>query len=205
MRTKVGYPGVGLVFAGAILILLSFTTFNWYPGSTGANSVADITFSDLHDNLAAFDAPAASTSYFGWIAWLLLLLSILVGLAANLPTKYVDGLRVTGFAIGLTGFAWTYYALAQYLQAQKDRGGAKGASVFTNADPGIWMALAGFVLCAAGAALGPLPWRAIAPPGHAVPDPDAGPVPATADHAGAAPRPRPRPRPQPPVPPGGEI
>lgn len=210
MRTKVGYPGIGLVFVGAALILLSFTTLNWYPGNHGANAVSDITFSKLHGNLAAFDASWASITYFGWIAWTLLLLAIVVGLAANLPTPYHNGLRVAGFAIGLAGFAWTYYALAQYLQAQQDRGGAKGASVFTNASGGIWAALAGFVLCAAGAALGPLPWRPVKPPRHA----HAGDTPADGVAAGGAesgtdtsaspasapsgpaqrPRPRPRPR-----------
>jgi hypothetical protein len=152
-----GYPGMALMIAGAVLLLVSFTSVNWYAGTTGADGVSDIGFNDLHQNLASFNAPGASTAYFGWIAWVLLIAAILVGLGANLPSRACDGLRVVGLAVGLAGAAWTYYALAQYIQALRDRGVDSG--VFNHAQAGVWLALAGYLLAAAGAVIGPLPVR----------------------------------------------
>lgn len=151
----IGVPGIVLMIAGAIMLLVSFTSANWYRGSQGADAVDGIGFSDLHHNLDAFDAPAASRAYFGWVAWLLLILLILVGLMANLPSRRADGLRMTGFVLGLVGAAFTYYALSRYVQALTDRGASQGRAL-DHAQSGIWLALIGYVLAGIGAAIGPL-------------------------------------------------
>lgn len=159
---RLGYPGIALVLCGAVLVLVSFTAVNWYAGSHGADAVSDIGFRDLHQNLSAFHAPGAATTYFGWIAWTVLILALICGFAANLPTAHANGLRVAGLALGLVGFAWTYYALAQYIQGLKDRG--VDAGVFDNAGAGIYLALVGYLLLALGAAIGPLPGQPIEDP-----------------------------------------
>lgn len=164
---RLGYPGLALTLVGAVALLVSFTWVNWYAGTSGADGIADIGFNDLHQNLEAFAAPAASTWYFGWIAWSLLIIVLLLGVGANLPNQAVNSLRVAGLAVGLTGAAWTYYALAEYIQALQDRG-ATSAGVFTRAESGIWLAISGYLLVGVGAALGPLPIRSVlAPRAHA--------------------------------------
>jgi hypothetical protein len=151
----IGVPGIVLMISGAVMLLVSFTSANWYPGSKAADSVHGIGFSDLHHNLDQFDAPAASRAYFGWVAWLLLILLIIVGLLANLPGSRADGLRMTGFILGMVGAAFTYYALSRYVQALADRGASQGQAL-DHAQSGIWLALIGYLLAGVGAAIGPL-------------------------------------------------
>ncbi|MEO6885952.1 MAG: hypothetical protein ABI232_06650 [Jatrophihabitantaceae bacterium] len=160
---RLGYPGLALTLIGSVALLISFTWVNWYAGTSGADGISDIGFNDLHQNLAAFSAPAASTSYFGWIAWTLLIIVLLLGVGANLPNRAADSLRIAGLAVGLIGSAWTYYALAQYIQALHDRG-ATNAGVFTRSESGIWLAMVGYLFAGIGAALGPLPIRSVLTP-----------------------------------------
>lgn len=155
----IGVPGIALMIAGAVMLLVSFTSANWYPGSKAADSVRGIGFADLHHNLDQFDAPAASRAYFGWVAWLLLILLIVVGLLANLPSSRADGLRMTGFILGMVGAAFTYYALSRYVQALTDRGASQGQAL-DHAQSGIWLALFGYLLAGVGAGIGPLRRRA---------------------------------------------
>jgi hypothetical protein len=82
-----------------------------------------------------------------------------VGLLANLPSSRADGLRMTGFILGIVGAAFTYYALSRYVQALTDRGASQGQAL-DHAQSGIWLALIGYLLAGVGAAIGPLRRRA---------------------------------------------
>lgn len=152
-RATIGVSGIALVMAGAVPVLLAFTALDWYPGSTGPSAVAHIMFGDLRA-ASKFDlAPALSRAYFGWLAWVLLLLVIVVGIAANLPTPASRFLRVLGGAIGLGGAGATYYAL-NGLSRLND-----GDYPLHDASAGIWLTLAGFLVAGAGAAIGPMRTR----------------------------------------------
>ena len=160
-RTRtIGVPGILLSVSGAVLVLLSLTTLTWYGGrSHGADSVGAITFSTLHRLTQV--VPGESTSarwYFSWLAWTLLLIGIALGFAANLPTPAATVLRIAGLLTGLAGVAITYYALHQLF-------GSTGSHVFDNADAGVYVAMAGYLIIGLGAAAGPLPVRADAPAG----------------------------------------
>jgi len=146
----IGVPGVVLVLAGAVLALLSFRFLHWYDVPAGHDSSGDVTFGKLGDSADQLGGAGVAAAYFGWLAWLLLIAGIVVGVAANLPTPLADPLRVTGFVVGLLGTGGTLYALAQHFHAAGSTNG-----IFHNASWGTWSALAGFVLIAAGAALGP--------------------------------------------------
>lgn len=143
----VGVAGIGLVILGGALLLISFTTSDWYGGSGGADSVGHITFTTLHRLTADHRAPALVGAYFGWLAWALLILVIVLGLAANLPSPAVVGLRVGGFFLGLLGAALTFVALSKLV--------GPGASVLTRMRSGVWLAVLGYVMAAVGAMLGP--------------------------------------------------
>jgi hypothetical protein len=156
---RIGAPGIGVMVVGAVLLLLSFTTLDWYqaPKSQG-DSVSKIGFAELHHNLDSFPAggrPGPSEAYFSWLAWVLLIAVIIVAFAANLPTKASDGLRMFGFFLGLLGVAFTYYTLSRYAQAAHDLFGTSSGAL-THADIGIWAALGGYLLAGIGAAFGPL-------------------------------------------------
>ncbi|MDT4907682.1 MAG: hypothetical protein QOF87_3090 [Pseudonocardiales bacterium] len=147
---SMGTRGIALVLIGALALLISFTVLEWYPGSSQPSAVAHIRFADLHQ-ASDFDlAPVLSGAYFGWLAWVLLLLVIAVGFAANVPTQASGVLRILGAAIGLGGVVATYYALAGLSRRNE------GDYPLHNASAGIWLALAGFLIAGLGAALGPM-------------------------------------------------
>lgn len=159
---RIGVPGVGLVSAGAIALILSFTTLEWRhrPAAHG-DTVTRIDFAELRQNLEHFPAggkPAASIAYFSWLCWVLLIALIVIGFAANLPSRGSDGLRLTGFFLGLVGAALTYYALSRYAEATHDLFGTSSGAL-DNADLGIWFALAGYLAAGLGSALGPMSAR----------------------------------------------
>jgi hypothetical protein len=149
-RRSIGVPGVVLVLAGAASVLLSFRFLHWYDVPAGHDSSGDVTFSKLHDSSEQLGGAGVANAYFGWLAWVLLLASIVVGVAANVPSPLADGLRVGGFVVGVIGVGGTYYALAQHFNAT-----GSAHNVFHNATWGVWAALVGFLLAAVGAVLGP--------------------------------------------------
>jgi hypothetical protein len=143
-------PGVLLVLIGAGLVLLSFRFLHWYDVPATHDTSGDVTFSKLHTSADQLGGAGVATAYFGWLAWVLLLVGIVVGVAANVPSPAADLLRVAGFLFGLLGVAGTYYALAQHFNAT-----GSTHSVFHNSTWGLWAVLVGFGLTAVGAALGP--------------------------------------------------
>ena len=148
-RRVIALPGAALVLLGAVLVLLSFRFLDWYDVPGSVDSSGDVTFSKLHASADQLGGAGVATAYFDWLAWVLLLAVIVVGVAASVPTPAVDALRVAGFLLGATGVAATYYALAQHFNAT-----GSTHSVLYNSTWGLWAALAGFLLAAGGAALG---------------------------------------------------
>ena len=156
---RIGLVGMGLVSVGAIMLILSFTTLEWRRLSASrGDSVSKIDFVALRQNLEHFPAggkPAATVAYFTWLCWVLLIALIVVGFAANLPSRSSNGMRLAGFFLGMVGAAFTYYALSRYSQATHDLFGTSSGAL-DNADVGIWFALIGYLLGSAGSALGPM-------------------------------------------------
>lgn len=155
---RTGIPGIVLVSAGAIMLILSFTTLEWRKLAARGDSVGEIDFSALRQNLEHFPAggkPGPTVAYFTWLCWVLLIALIIIGFAANLPTRRSNGLRLAGFFLGLVGAAFTYYALSRYSLASHDLFGTSSGAL-DNADLGIWFALGGYLLAGAGSAIGPM-------------------------------------------------
>ena len=148
-------PGVALVLAGAVLILVSFGFLDWYDvPARGADSVGNATFGHLQSLADQLSGAGSAHAYFGWLGWVLLIALILAGVAANVPFSAADPCRVAGFLLGLAGLVITYLAVTQLHNAQVAAGAAKH-SVFYNSTWGLWAALVGFALGAVGAVLGP--------------------------------------------------
>jgi hypothetical protein len=158
-RRALRLPAVALVLAGSVLVLVSFRFLDWYDVPSRHDSAGSITFGTLHGNADQLSGAGAATAYFDWLDWLLLILLIAVGIAANLSAPMTDALRVAGFLLGLLGAAATYFAIAQLHNAQV-AAGAEKHSVFYNSSWGMWAAFVGYLAAAAGAAIGP---RAVAP------------------------------------------
>lgn len=147
--------GVAIVLAGALVALASFRLLDWYDTSArGADSAASSTFSDLRDNADQLSGAGTATAYFDWLAWVLLIALVCVGVGANLPVRPADLLRIVGSVLGVLGVAATYLAVAQLHDAQVAAGGEKHSALY-NSTWGLWLALAGFACGAVGAVLGP--------------------------------------------------
>jgi hypothetical protein len=139
---KFGVVGVVFVGVGAILLIIAFTALNW-----GRNN--GTSFSDLHRVLDRVTGLSGlSTAYFGWLAWTLAIVLIVVGVAANLPSPASGPLRALGGIVGAAGIAFTFLAL--------DFGaGTSYADTLKGARFGFYFALAGFLLAGIGALIGP--------------------------------------------------
>jgi hypothetical protein len=150
----IGVTGALLVIAGGALVLVAFRFLEWYdsPGRTDATS--KITFSELHGSADQLAGAGAANAYFNWLAWLLLIALVLVGVAATMPIQPADALRVAGCVIGVVGVAATYFAVAQLHNAQVAAGGERH-NAFYNSTWGLWLTFAGFAAGAVGALLGP--------------------------------------------------
>jgi hypothetical protein len=153
-RPSVDVLCLGLLVAGVAAAVVSFVTLHWYSVDSAADSAGDgFTFADLHGNADQLGAPVAG-AYFDKLAWGLVAIVVLLGVAARVPSPVAPVLRVLGFLAGVLGIAMTYYALAQLFDAQQAAGGS-GHGVLHNAGPGLWLAFAGYALLALGAVVAP--------------------------------------------------
>jgi hypothetical protein len=149
-----GVPGALLVIAGGVLLVVAFGLLDWYDAPRTADAAPKITFGELHGSADQLGGAAAATAYFDWLAWVLLIALVGIGMGANLPVRPADALRVAGFALGAIGVAATYFAIVQLHNAQVAAGGGHHGA-FHNATWGVWLTFTGFTLGALGAALGP--------------------------------------------------
>ena len=139
---KFGVVGVVFVGVGAILLIIAFTALNW--GKTDGTS-----FSNLHRALDRVTGLSGlSTAYFGWLAWTLTIVLIVVGIAANLPSPASGPLRALGGIVGAAGIAFTFLAI-------NFGGGISYGETLKGARFGFWFAVAGFLLAGIGALIGP--------------------------------------------------
>jgi hypothetical protein len=159
-RTRpVRLAGILLTLAGAALVLASIVAFDWYAAGTGVDSAGSgFGFHELGHNVEQLGGLPIARAYFTWLAPVLLMAMTMLGIIANVISPMADWLRFIGFLSGVAGTAATYYALDQLFHAQHLAGGS--GSVWHNSTVGLWAALAGFLLGAVGAYLGPRRERA---------------------------------------------
>jgi hypothetical protein len=153
-RRRIGLPGAFLVIGGGVLILVAIRFLDWYDAPAHADSAPRITFSELRGSADQLTGTGTATAYFDWLAWVLIIALVGVGVAANLPVAAADVLRIAGFVIGIVGVAGTYFAVAQLHNAQVAAGGERH-NAFYHSAWGLWLTFVGFGAGALGAALGP--------------------------------------------------
>jgi hypothetical protein len=150
----IGVPGALLVIAGGALVLIAYRFLQWYDTPARADSAPKITFSELRGSADQLDGAGAANAYFDWLAWLLLIALVVVGVTATMPIRLADALRVVGCVVGVVGVAATYFAVAQLHSAQVAAGGERH-NAFYNSTWGLWLTFVGFAAGAVGALLGP--------------------------------------------------
>lgn len=138
---RVNAPCLVLVGLGAVLLVLSFAASTWWEfidngDGTGAPTLS---FSDLHRMTGL---PSYLTMYFGWLGWVTLVLAIACGVLAGI---LAGNWRGAGVLFGLLGFGLLIGAMFNFA----DKVGAS----LTDFAYGPWPGVAGFALCAFGAAV----------------------------------------------------
>lgn len=139
-KNRVGVVGPIVAVAGALIALVG-TVLHWYDAS-GVNI-------DLHDLAKGTDVTGAKALphvYFGWLLWVLLGLTIVTALLANVPWSLSTMLRVLSPVFGGLCVVLLLVSLGQLRQS---------GSIFDNAAVGLWVILLGFVLTGIGGVFGP--------------------------------------------------
>ena len=158
-RARFGLVGTALAAVGAVLLIVAFTATHWYDGSQ------DSSFSKVKDQLDVVDKAGAAEgiakAYFGWLAWVLLALAVLVAIAANLPSPAAGVLRAVGAVVGIAGIVVTFLAI-KLVDTSKIPGAGSVSGVpdsysdyLKHTGVAFYLALGGFLLAAVGSIIGP--------------------------------------------------
>jgi hypothetical protein len=138
-RRKFGIVGAIIVIIGAVVLIVSFTALSWvHPGTEK--------FSKLHQFSRQAGTPGFQHTYFGWLGWVLVVVALLVGVAANAPTPVHGVLRTLGILVGIGAAVCTFFAL---------KTGSTFNAVFHHGGVGFWLAIVGFLIAGIGAVVGP--------------------------------------------------
>jgi hypothetical protein len=138
---------VGLVFvvAGAVLQLLALVSVTWIKGTVGKVSV-EFTFADFMPRAER----GLAYIYFSWGAWVLLALSVALGVAACVRWSAARQFRIAGALLGVLGAvvaicAVLVFAYQSHLEA---------LHVARNYTLGLYLEVLGLLATAFGAAAG---------------------------------------------------
>jgi hypothetical protein len=169
---KFGIVGAVVAFTGAVLVVLALTVLTWFSTdkvSRVFRAAGNRTFREVHDALEVthdnFPAQLSryvdfgiSRAYFGWLAWLLLAVAVVVAILALLPTP-APFLRVLGLLIGLAAVAITFWAIDLISLsgpvAKTIRHNPSYSDYLSHTNVGFWFAVVGFLLIGVGALIGP--------------------------------------------------
>ena len=135
-----GIVGTVLTLLGGIAVLVSFTALDWFKNG--------ITFGDLHDQASADQLSGFASVYFGWLGWVFLIIVVIAGVLASVPTPALRICRIIGIVIGLAAAGLSFLAI-QLNSAQAYSTYLKDARI------GFWLAVVGFLFAAIGAGIGP--------------------------------------------------
>lgn len=133
-----GIAGTVLTLLGGLAVLASFTVLDWYHGAS---------FSEIgNSNLSASGLPNA---YFGWLGWACLVVTVIAGILASVPTPAVRIFRIIGIVVGIAGAGLTFLAI------DFSGGNTAYSQYIKNAQFGFYLAVGGFLLAGIGAGIGP--------------------------------------------------
>jgi hypothetical protein len=140
-----GVVGATLAGIGFILLIISFTAVTWFKQGGASASFSDI--SSTLDNSGAASGPASA--YFGWLAWTLAIVGVVVAVAANLPSPASGPLRALGAVLAAAAIAFTFLAI------RLTSTGSSYTFYLSHTNVGFYLALGGFLILGIGALIGP--------------------------------------------------
>jgi hypothetical protein len=139
-----GVIGAAFAVIGAAAVIIAFTAVDWFKDATSSDPAHFSDVKKASDQLDKFKvAKGLSHAYFGWLGWVLLIAAVL---------------RSVGVLVALAGAVVTVFASQLSSKKGDSDGNLVNASFhdfFKDAGVAYWLAIAGFVVIAIGAALGP--------------------------------------------------
>lgn len=142
-----GIAGTVMALLGGIMLVVSFTALDWFAHITGGNGNAS--FGDISDIIGNNSAAKGfASAYFGWLAWLFLIVVVIAGVLSSVPSPAMRIFRIIGVVVGFAAAGLSFLAVqlsdsGSYLDYLKD------------ARIGFYFAVVGFVVAGIGAAIGP--------------------------------------------------
>jgi hypothetical protein len=147
-----GVVSAVVVAIGAVLGIVAFTAVDWFSGgSSKFSAVRKVVTDDATKDIAT----GVSKVYFGWLAWVLLAVVVVTGLAAALPNAGRP-FRVIAPVLAIGSIVVTFIAL-QLLKSNVSGLPSRfdGYSQYIkHARVGFWIAVAAFLIVGIGAAIG---------------------------------------------------
>ena len=126
---------VATLVGGGLVLLGSFLP--WYT---------DTYLGDIVNALDADGAKAFPKAYFDWLMWVLLAVTVVAGLFANLPLGAATALRIVSPILGALGAVLVFASLNDLIS---------NGSAFDHSAVGLYLTLVGFLLAGVGGVLGP--------------------------------------------------
>ncbi|SHH01324.1 hypothetical protein SAMN05443575_3088 [Jatrophihabitans endophyticus] len=140
-----GIGGMVCALLGAILLIVCLTALDWF--STDRHGT--LSFGDVGDLLdGRGDATGFASAYFGWFAWVFLLVSVVAAVGSSFPSPALRALRVVGVVAAFAAAGLSFLAI----QVTDSR---SYVDWLADARVGFYLAVVGFVLIGVGAAIGP--------------------------------------------------
>ncbi len=141
-----GIVGTVLALLGGVILIVSFTALDWFSQSVSGGGTASLSFSDISDRSDSLTGFASA--YFGWLAWLFLIVVVVAGVLASVPSPALRAFRIVGVVVGLAAAGLTFLAI-------KLGDGPSYTDFLKNTSIGFYFAVVGFVVAGIGAAIGP--------------------------------------------------
>lgn len=135
-----GIVGTVLTLLGGIILVVSFTAVDWFTQG--------LSFSDVSTQLNNGNGNGFATAYFGWLAWVFLIITVVAGVLASFPSPALRALRIIGVVVGVAAAGLTFLAI------NLGAGTTYGHNL-AHARVGFYLAIVGFLLAGIGAGIGP--------------------------------------------------
>ena len=141
-----GIVGTVLALLGGILGIVVLTGLEWFNGSDVGRGLS---FGDVRTLVGnSSSATGFASAYFGWLAWVFLIVAVVAGVMASFPSPALRAFRVIGTVIGFAAAGLSFLAIqlsanGSYVDYLKD------------ARIGFYLMVIAYILAGVGAAIGP--------------------------------------------------
>jgi hypothetical protein len=144
-----GIVGTVMALLGGVVLVVSLTALDWFADFGGTRSGGNATFGDVSDVVGNSSAAKGfASAYFGWLAWVFVIVVVIAGVLASVPSPALRVFRIIGVVVGFAAAGLSFLAIqlfdnTSYLEYLK------------HARIGFYFAVIGFVVAGIGAAIGP--------------------------------------------------